>query len=66
MWFKTEKNDRIVNLTEQSAIYVTEDQGKHIVAVPAGFGLTTIKSFKYKEDAEKYLDELLAQLNDEC
>ena len=71
MWIKTENKERIVNLKEWSQIGIfrteTKEEGvKHVVGVTGNYcGVTAIRTFVYKEDAEKYLDELLQKLNDE-
>lgn len=71
MWMKTEDGERIVNMNEQSTVYTykrTDDktnQERWHVGLSAGFSTNTLKTFKYKEDAEKYLDELMVKLNDE-
>jgi hypothetical protein len=65
MWIKTEDGKNIWNLDRLNNIDIVEQDGMHRVGI-SGYNSYTIKSFKYREDAEKYLDELLAQLNEEC
>lgn len=66
MWIKTEDNMNIWNLSRLQNIDITERSDMFHVGLPGGFNFYTIKKFKYREDAEKYLDELLSKLNDEC
>lgn len=71
MWIKSEDKINIINVKEHSrvGIYKTEtkeDGIRHQVGISTGYaGLLVIKTFSYKEDAERYLDELLEKLNDE-
>ncbi len=65
MWIKSEDEGCLLNLKQSGSIIVHLSEGKQCVMTSMGYGHKTIKSFKYKEDAEKYLDELLEKLNDE-
>ncbi len=71
MWVKSEDKINIFNITEFSRVGIfpieTKEEGiRHQVGVTMGYsGVQALKTFKYKEDAERYLDELLEKLNDE-
>jgi hypothetical protein len=63
MWVKGEKSGNLYNMNKFTEISVCEHQGMYIVA-GGGYHDYAIKSFKYKQDAEKFLDELLEKIND--
>lgn len=65
MWLMAEDNLSIVNVKNSNGVLIHNSEGKHCIMVNNGYGHKTIKSFKYKEDAEKYLGELMDKLNDE-
>jgi hypothetical protein len=66
MWIKTENGDELINMSEMGHVTIRKHDDSYVIGLPGGFSFTTIKKFKYKEDAEKYLSEFLKELNDEC
>jgi hypothetical protein len=70
MWMQTEDKESLVNINQYSQVGVTQlerdGQTRWHIGFTCGFSFKSIKSFSYKEDAVKYLGELVEKLNDEC
>ena len=60
----TEDKETMVNLKRIAYISIVPMDGKYAVGIPHGYGeLMVLKSFIYKEDAVRYLHDMLMKLD---